>query len=455
MQNDFEKNIEKKLKHFNLEPAKHVWQEIYHSLQEANAKKKSGKVVYKFIFLLFLVTATGLANLYFNFFPLSSSLKEHAAPKIVVLKDSIQLKQKLSSEQNQIAHSITLPRSLQTSQSKHVSTLPVVFDAYNNFLFMPKDENIHGKKKEVSNALASAVPSNSTSYASIQNNVVSNKNLLPLSLASKSSFPAITENKAPSVNHISIPAHNKITSPWSLLIGIGATNTVDKNGILMKKETVLYTPQPSVTNSNPLPDTARYMRKSFYGYHFTIGLQYMEQFSKHWKWYSGLQYTYASNKQEAGKKTLLPLNVSLTSDTAYNAFAHYIKVPYHYLDEKNLPAVNTIRNYSHSIQLPVSIAYVTNPNAARTLEIKSGIITDWMLAYKWLLPDGRYGKFYYSESLTNTWIFNWHADAVLTLKNKTQIGMQMKHSITPLAKYPVKPSLYWNHFTLYATIPLK
>lgn len=453
MQNDFEKNIEKKLKHFNLEPAKHVWQEIYHSLQEANARKKSGKVVYKFIFLLFLITAAGLANLYFNFFSLSSSLKENAAPKTVTLNNSTQLKTKLSTKQNQVARSIALPRS---RQSKHSSALPATLNTYGNFLLVPKEKNIHERKKEVSNSVAYAAPSNNTSYATIQNNMVLNKNLLPLSLATiKSPFTSATKNKAASVNRISIPVHNKIPSPWSLLIGIGATNTVDKNGILMKKETVLYTPQPSVNNPNPLPDTARYMRKSFYGHHFTIGLQYMEQFSKHWKWYSGLQYTYASNKQEAGKKALMPLNVSLTSDTAYNAFAHYIKVPYHYLDEKNLPAVNTIRNYSHSIQLPVSIAYVTNPNAKRTLEIKSGIITDWMIAYKWLLPDGRYGKFYYSESLTNNWIFNWHADAVLTLKNKTQIGMQMKHSITPLAKYPVKPSLYWNHFTLYATVPLK
>jgi hypothetical protein len=239
-------------------------------------------------------------------------------------------------------------------------------------------------------------------------------------------------------------------SRFSVFLGGGSTNTTDKNVLQYKTNNLIYHPRPTANNPNPKPDTLKYLRKSYSGYHFSFGLQYQKLLSPRWSFYSGLHYSYLSNTQRIGPKTMRSLAISQSLDTSFSANRSFIKVPYHYIDGTNA----VVRNYGHWVELPISFGYTINPDAKNKVEVRTGVTAAYMFSYRWLIADGRYSKFYYSGSLTTERIFNWHGDVALTLPGSLTLGLQMKHSITPLAKKPVQPSLYWSNFSVYSTIPL-
>jgi hypothetical protein len=466
MQTNFEKKIKEKLHDFRVEPSFHVWKDISASLEEPEKRRAIAWRIFagSFAFIIVIAGAVWMSDH-------NSSLHEKnnvAAKKTVnkFQKSDIITKTNssahysiqnniLSDEDYSTQKKSAAPYAYPIARQKQIAVAIKYSSADKNLIASPDQNNIPNVVDQKNIASLSVIPSSENTIA--EDKTFLSKNNPSLSEV-KSNTPVlnnIIENKIASTdlqkNNIvpqktaTVWSVKKIKrSLWSFVFGGGSTNTVDRNMFLRKSKPLIY------TNSAGKSDTVKNMRPAYIGFHVTGGVQYSFAFNKHWTLFSGLQYSFLLNHQRTGINVNQTSEISNAADTL-NKSQQYFKILSHFIN--GVIDVNT--NTASWLEAPVSFGYKINPRSKVTLELRAGASFTHMFADRWLIPDGRYDKFYYSNELTNNYIVCAHEDIVLTLPKHKLVGLQFQHSITSLGKNAVQPAVYWSNMSLYTTIPLK
>ncbi len=257
-------------------------------------------------------------------------------------------------------------------------------------------------------------------------------------------MPALQNNSSsPVAGTAAIKNKSAKKSLWSFFFDGGSTNTTNRNAFFKKSNPLIY-------HNGTESDTVKSMKPAYPGFHAGVGIQYSLALSKHWSFYTGLQLSFLLNHQRTGTEVRQESEISNATDTL-SADQKYVQIPYHYVD-----GVSTdLTNYATWLEVPVGFGYKIIPRGKVKVELRGGASVAHMSTDKWLIPDGRYDRFYYCNPLTNNYIVNLHEDIVVTLPNHKIIGLQYQHSLSGLAKKEVEPALYWSNISLYTTIPLK
>ncbi len=435
MQQDFEKQVQEKLHDYHLEPSAHVWKDIAVALKTPKRKRR---ISFAWLFLAAAFIVSGGVWLLDNNFVTKqnvTALKENGSnnnAKVISPNAAIITNQIINSKQSAQLNLSNANQSF-ASPSKNKQSSQINFD---DKLFASSSSN----DLITQNNFQQNITSNNSQTLNQENNLHKNftfNNIEPNAQKFSSVNVAISkENK-----------QKKSKSVWSFLFAGGTTNTTSSNFLFSKKNESIYTTSRGTT------DTAKSMRAAYTGFHATVGIQYSLALNPRWTMYTGLQYSFLLNHQRTGPKVIQESEIATTYDTSLAAASHsYTKIDYHYPDGTS--ALNT--NHASWLEMPVGIGYKINPSAKHIkFEVRTGVSVAHMFDNKWLIPDGRYNKFYYSNALTNDMIVNWHGDFVVTLPKNKIIGLQIQHSITSFAKQPVQPSLYWSNISIYTTIPLR
>jgi hypothetical protein len=230
---------------------------------------------------------------------------------------------------------------------------------------------------------------------------------------------------------------------WLIALGAGVTSTKEHGSSnLLDPDKSFDQLNGSVSgpgNYSSSPDSTYKIIKPDNGFHFTAGILYQYSLSKKWTMSSGLQYRFLTNKQKAGKN----IDSSSANYSSGNSVSQY-----------QAGYKNNIANKAHWLEIPLNIAYTINPAAKTKIKLSGGASYAWMFADKWLIPDSRSNKLYYSKQLLHKNIFNWQAGTAITFPSGWAIGLQYQHSLTTIANKSVEPHLYWQNFSLYTTFPL-
>ena len=188
------------------------------------------------------------------------------------------------------------------------------------------------------------------------------------------------------------------------------------------------------------------------GYHLFAGLTHQYKLAKQWRLTGGLQVAYLTNKQQTGayvKSNPIYLSANYLSQ---NAGTDKIYQEDYY--QAGAPSSQyTVVNKAWQLQVPVNVAYVINPRAKTKVLVNAGLSAAWTLKSRWIIPDTRFDKLYYNNTVLNGTTISWQAGPAVELKNQWRFGLQYQQSFTTLAKTYVTPKLYWQNISLYAGIP--
>ncbi|MGI8952178.1 MAG: hypothetical protein ACR2FN_11410 [Chitinophagaceae bacterium] len=433
MQTNFEKNIKEKLDDFHLTPSQQVWEDVAASLNTNKKRRVFGWWIYATGFLIIICVSWWLITHNFS------------SQKTITSKNNNQQAVKVIPQINSSNNNSIINKSNLNKQT------------VNNFSISSLKKNDLIRKNNQQQIISTNLIEQNIVNVTAINNLNSSKRIVPdfntylfPSAAQNKTFETSSLNSTNNFNTIADISNKKYKAnkpkKWFFLISGGTTNTTNKDFLFRTDNNLIYQ-----LPGNTRADTLRQMKQAYTGAHITAGVEYRQQLTQHWALYSGLQYSFLLNHQRTGNKYIGPTNISRRFDTSSSPSGRFVKIPYHYVTGVNV----THTNYTNWLELPVSVGYTINPKAHTKLELKSGGSIAYMMYDHWLIPDGRYNKFYYSKELTNYYIVNLHADAIVTLSKNKTVGIQWQHSITPLAKNPVQPSVYWSNISIFTTIPLK
>jgi hypothetical protein len=428
MQERFEKNIEQKLNEFNIEPSPQIWQEVETALHE---KRKRRVVAWWWTGLCGLVLlgggifiATNQLNKSDNQITKENEVHKPVQQQVLQENNSLQnkeLKDEVINEESTVIHqsiiqkektnTVVVTKSINNNKAeKDKSTDVFIIDLKiglkenKNITTIEADKNIVVEKENVQSSVTGTKGiSDSTEI------VVTNAD----SAVKKDS--AIAKTKTDSSNNTTKKEEKKKKHQWLLTAG-GGLSYVNGNGFLTGGNSygsLLYNNAPQVGSGARTPSTVSLPQP---GYFLLLGATYEQTFNKRWKGYAGLQYRYINNKQVA--------------DSSYT----------------------TVTNYSHWLQLPVSIGYTFNPSSKNKFQFLLGGSVAWAFAEKWLVTDQLTGSYYYNSSLNNHFIFNIHTGLQYNVENKWMIAFMLEQSLTPIHNQ-ISNKYYWQQLSLQASIP--
>ncbi len=455
MQTNFEKQVQKRLHDLRIAPSRHVWNDIADAL---SVPKKRRIAAWWFIAAGSVILGTGLWMAGNKL--LTSDKNNLAVNNKVVLTHSISqnLNQLITSSagnstfynidnakgtkaetSNSFDLNSTQKEIAEVNENKSLNNMQL-FSRGNGDAYMPKtlqQKPVVTLGSPINNNQTQVLPNNlftSSNDDKIKSDILENKKEMPaLQNNSSSSDVAASTQK--------IKSNKK--SAWSFLFDGGTTNTTNNNAFFKKSNPLIY-------HNGTASDTLKSMKPAYPGFHAGVGIQYSLALSRRWSFYSGLQVSFLLNHQRTGTEVREESEISNATDTL-SSNQKYVQIPYHYVD-----GVSTnLTNYATWLEVPVGFGYKIIPRGKVKVELRGGGSVAHMSTDKWLIPDGRYDKFYYCNPLTNNYIVNIHEDIVVTLPNHKIIGLQYQHSLSGLAKKEVEPALYWSNISLYTTIPLK
>lgn len=485
MQGEFEKKIQEQMQQFNLEPSPQVWNDVASALQE---KKRRRFVIWWWLLPVLLAGSAGVW--YFGF----DSANENETAKNT---ETVNNKNAAKTEHENLYDTSLLPGKKIISPGENKLSQPkenlknqitskneneLVRDGMNKKKGITdekitagiianngnKQSNENGKDVTVQKVEQPASDIKTQNNAAAQNEkeellpvnadsaVISKQNVVKESGEKKIAFDSSLKT------NIAKKEDSKVKRKGSWYVNIAG-------GISSTNETKLFqsnTSLPSFYNSNSpgqltgnynygTQDSTFHIIKSQNGYHLSAGVNYQYKLSKRWTIDAGLHFMFVTNKQKAGKFVDSTLDVSKAYDNNSGALStpsiKMVAVPGYYQAGYS----NEIRNAATLFELPVNINFVINPNAKTQFWIAGGGSYAHLFSSKWLLPDSKNNKLYYSKELLQKNIFNWQAAAGVTMQQGWQFGLQYQQSISPIADKNLQPKLYWKHFLLYTNIPLQ
>ena len=225
-----------------------------------------------------------------------------------------------------------------------------------------------------------------------------------LSLLSGRQLPlANTQPEHKNTNGQQIPVIKQpAKSRWYLSIGGGGSLITGKS--LVQQPDLFNTApngvgssgNPSLTGGGSQPKT--YAKPST-GYFLTAGLGYQYALSSRLQLLTGLSYRYLTNNIDTGK---------------------------------------TVKNYQHSIQVPLGVQYTINPQAKLKVSVQAGAAITWNLKQQWLATDEIQGYHYNSglNQKTNTSLF---AGLAITNAKGWRLSVQFEQGLQTLQQAPSQP----------------
>src|SRR4051794_18558128 len=302
MQDGFEKEIQKRMQDFNLEPSPQVWNEIDTVLSE---KKRRRLIIWWWLLPLMLAggSITWLYHINYKAYAPSVNYEKEKARKNknqTIQKENVTKEEE--KEKNADQEGIT--------NSKHRGYNSGAARTGTNKNYDNKIDQTNLEATKVIEQLEVAkkiIKQNNTSISSADKDINSSKKDFALSLERNDSvFQSPFKNSASKIaqktkNEVSI----KKRGNWLIIIGAGITSTkehgssnlLDPDKSFIQSDGVVSGPG----NYPSSPDSTYKIIKSENGFHFTAGIVYQYPLSNKWIISSGLQYRFLTNKQKAGR----------------------------------------------------------------------------------------------------------------------------------------------------------
>jgi len=450
MQDGFEKEIQKRMRDFNLEPSPEVWNEIDTALGE----KKRRRFILWWWLLPFMLAGGSIVWFYY------ANYKSNAPSAINNQKEKMS-KNKNQSMIEENKNEATQEEGYARKQDEITNSKQ--FGPHRGDISDFAERGVINKNRTRENKIDQSgtevtritepselnkknILQNDAGINSADKNADSAKKEPALSVDKKDSSVARflikdSAGKAAQMrkNEVSI----KKRGNWLITIGAGiaATKEHGSSNLLDPDKSFSQLSADGSGNYSSSPDSTNKIIKPDNGFHFTAGILYQYPLSKKWIVSSGLQYRFLTNKQKAGKYI----------DSSGGNYSSLISVTQYY----QAGYTNNISNKAYWLEIPLSIAYTINSAAKTKLQLSGGASYAWMFADKWLIPDSRSNKLYYSKQLLNKNIFNWQTGAAITFSPGWRIGLQYQQSISTLADKSVEPHLYWQNFSLHSAFPFQ
>src|SRR6266542_3557409 len=290
MQDGFEKDIQKRMQDFNLEPSPQVWSEIDAALGE---KKRCRFVILWWLLPLMLAGGSIVWLYHSNYKSSAPSIANNQREKAGEKNNSIQkANNKTAIDQREVnqnnaeianANKVAEPSEIETDNINDV----VQPSEVDKKIIQQKNEGI-GIVKE-------------------KNDSTKNEFALSLNKKESSAFQfSLKESTIKLALKIKNKNNEKKRGNWLIIVGARITSTKEhgsSNLLLSDSEDKSLDQSNGATggDSYSLSDSTYKIVKPDIGYHFTAGVLYQYSLSKKWIISSGLQYRFLTNKQQGGK----------------------------------------------------------------------------------------------------------------------------------------------------------
>lgn len=452
MQGEFEKNIERQLSNFNLEPSPQVWQDIEAVLQQCRKRRVA---VWWWLVLSVLLFLVGGGIWWMN----DTNKKITIPLKVTALSTQKKINSGIFGSKTEsllqdqpVSVSSALKADPETTNRKSAGKIIM---AGNRREFLANDGNfqmndndprvtslarffVAQKNRADSTVSLVNIPFVSekvTSTAQIKtDNTVAGKIALATGKTIDSQIANLDTETKPdrkqekkNKHQWFITAGSSITrineEPW-LFGGISQTNNSGSS-----PGNVSSGAGGSGAGNNPIPLLNN-------GFSFHAGIMYSQNIHRRWQASTGLLYRYLQNRQYVGSD-------SIALNTSYIYFSN--------VQKKSLKT-----NYTHWLQLPLSIEYTINPSSRYQLQLLGGGSVAWVLSEQWLITnktDTLY-PYHYNSSLNNRFIANLHLGIGLNCNNRFCISLLAEQSLTPIHKSTTE-KFYWSQFSLQISKPLR
>ncbi len=474
MQDGFEKDIQKRMQDFNLEPSPQVWSEIDAALGE---KKRRRFVIWWWLLPLMLAGGSIVWLYHSNYKSSALSIANNQREKAGEKNNSIQ-KENNKEETQKNAGIKRQDEAVSTKKfngGNHEYDSGLNAHTANNKTAIDQRE-VNQNNAEIANANKVAEPSeietdninDVVQPSEVDKKIIqqknegigivkekndSTKNEFALSLNKKESSAfqfSIKDSTIKLAQKIKNKNNEKKRGNWLIIVGAGITSTKEhgsSNLLLSDSEDKSLDQSNGATggDSYSLSDSTYKIVKPDIGYHFTAGVLYQYSLSKKWIISSGLQYRFLTNKQQGGKHIDASFIVPTANYSSGISVSRYYQAGYK----------DKITNTAHWLEIPLNISYTINPSAKAKIQLSAGASYAWMFAEKWLIPDSRNNRLYYSKQLTRKNIFTWQGGTATTFRSGWRIGLQYQQSISTVADKSVKPRLYWQNISLHTAFPLQ
>jgi hypothetical protein len=468
MQDGFEKDVQKRLQDFNLEPSPQVWNEIDAAISE---KKRRRFAIWWWLLPLLLAGGSIIWLYRGNNNRYNPSVAKSQNGKAEE-KKNYTLKEKKNETTNEDVNvkkrddAVNSNRlgedddglDLNTGKIKNETATDAKIlnqknteKAANQIAESSKVEEEITNKVEPSQIDKKIIQQKNESISTLRKTDSSNELTSPFyKKAPSSSQASLKDSDIKVVQNVSIQNGKRKRGNWLITIGAGITSTKENGGnslLSNDSEDKSLNPADGPTGgpSTNSPDSSYKIIKPDNGHHFAAGIIYQYPFSKKWIVSSGLQYRFLTNKQQGGKHVDSSFSVSVENYSSLISVTGYYRAGYKH----------DITNKAHWFEIPLNIAYNINPSAKTKIQLSAGASYARMFAEKWLIPDSRNNRLYYNEQLLHNSIFNWQVGTDITFSPGWTIGLQFQQSISTVASKSVEPSLYWQNLSLHMAFPLQ
>ncbi len=489
MQEEFEKKIQERMHTFGIQPSYQVWDDIDAVL----SKRKHRRVFTGWWILLGLIAMGGgvlfyerdtimndklnqqpaitkdtSANNMAKTAPANPALNEGEAAKTTSPKSNSSLKEANPQQQSSneksgkenITYQNTKKADKRVAQKLTAISKGNITATQNDVKALPanKTADITAKtdEKQPGDNVTAVTPPVEEPAAALQsgNKITADK---------QQEIPAEPAKKTPEATDIlkqDNPATKVVKAKgarhqWLFTVAGGTTQTIANGSINGQDKSLSPSTAYYLQNITGLTSLAAYkydLVKPGTGFNISAGGIYQYSLAKKWRVSAGLQIAYLSNMQKTG---LLYNNYPASFNTGVSGavFSPDPRIDAYY--QAQSASINTEVNKAWQLQVPVSLSYVVNPKSKTKFILNGGVSVAWMVSSKWLIPDSRYGKLYYSKPSLNNTIVSWQAGPSLKLRNQLEFGLRYEESFTTFAKKYVTPNLYWQNISMYVAIPFK
>jgi len=447
MQDGFEKDVQKRLQDFDIDPSPQVWNEIDAALSE---KKRRRFIIWWWLLPLMLAGGSIIwfSTNYKSYVPpAATSKKEEPGENSnqIILKENKNEEKEKGKNANQDGKINSNQYGLRHSDN---SGLAASAGTKNGKYENKADQtNIEAAGTEPSEVDKKIIQQNNTGISLADRKVDSSKKEATLSIHRRDPFCfqfAVKDSASEIAQKAKNEAGIRKSGKWLITIGTGITSTKEHGSSNLLDPDKSFDQSTGAVNGpgnySSSPDSSYKIIKPDNGFHFTAGVLYQYSLSNKWMLSSGLQYRFLTNKQKTGKYIY-----SSAANYSPGNSGQYYQAGYK----------NDITNKAHWLEIPLNIAYNINPAAKTKIQLGGGASYAWMFADKWLIPDSRSNRLYYSKQLLNKNIFNWQTRAAVIFPLGWIIGLQYQQSISTVANKSVEPHLYWQSFSLHAAFPLQ
>ncbi len=422
----FENDIEQQLSGFRLEPSPQVWNDIEATLQQ---RRRRRGIAWWWFPLMALVTGTagwGLWQYYGH-----NTARDYAGP-IAHNQPAATAQPINTSPGNAATPSLSSPVDAPSAEKLYATTSPnnstsTPVNAHASYMQAGKGRAltaayVHQHAAQAATAFTATYQLGNVAKAFITHAVLPQKQVLPMYQAGgwqqqpivriypatlaaincSIQLPATTQPVYKNAKEQQIPVIKQpAKSSWMLTLG-GGTSVV--TGKPLVQQTSISNIAPGGVGTSGSPSFGTGMQSKTYakpstGYFLTAGLAYQYAISRHLQLFTGVAYRYVANNTDTG---------------------------------------TTVKNYQHSLQVPLGVQYTFNAASKWKISVLGGAALTCHVQQKWLLVNQAQG-YHYNNQLNqkiNTSLFGGLA---ITHAKGWRLSAQFEQGLQTLQLAPAQP----------------